>query len=242
MAWTAPKTWSVGELVTATNMNTHVRDNLTYLKGGAGAVNIEASLGVGAAGITPGASLHAKGTGGGNIQVLAESDSTGSSRIELRDGAGPQNKIALILGTASATDGQFGIYDARQSVFRALINTGGDLGLGTTSPQGRLHLRDTISGVLHWEYDGVDGTARTVIPDGAGDVLYGLTGLAVARASTGAAPSVGVFSLSALPSTYTLFNDGTNSLAFHLNANGSTDVQRAAGTATFKVAIWLLWL
>ncbi len=28
MSWTAPKTWAVGEVVTATNMNTHLRDNL----------------------------------------------------------------------------------------------------------------------------------------------------------------------------------------------------------------------
>jgi hypothetical protein len=31
MAWTAPKTWAVNELVTASLMNTHVRDNLNYL-------------------------------------------------------------------------------------------------------------------------------------------------------------------------------------------------------------------
>jgi hypothetical protein len=29
--WTAPKTWSVAEVVTAANMNAHVRDNLNYL-------------------------------------------------------------------------------------------------------------------------------------------------------------------------------------------------------------------
>jgi hypothetical protein len=28
MAWTAPKTWSVGEVLTAANMNIHLRDNL----------------------------------------------------------------------------------------------------------------------------------------------------------------------------------------------------------------------
>lgn len=28
MSWTAPKTWAVGEVVTAANMNTHLRDNL----------------------------------------------------------------------------------------------------------------------------------------------------------------------------------------------------------------------
>jgi len=32
MAWTAPKDWATSELVTAANMNTHVRDNLNYLK------------------------------------------------------------------------------------------------------------------------------------------------------------------------------------------------------------------
>lgn len=28
MAWTTPKTWTVGEVVTAANINTHLRDNL----------------------------------------------------------------------------------------------------------------------------------------------------------------------------------------------------------------------
>lgn len=32
MAWTTPRTWQVDELVTATLMNTHVRDNLNALK------------------------------------------------------------------------------------------------------------------------------------------------------------------------------------------------------------------
>lgn len=32
MAWTAPRTWVTGELVTASIMNTHIRDNQLYLK------------------------------------------------------------------------------------------------------------------------------------------------------------------------------------------------------------------
>lgn len=31
MAWTAPRTWTTGELVTAAMMNSHVRDNLLFL-------------------------------------------------------------------------------------------------------------------------------------------------------------------------------------------------------------------
>ena len=32
MAWTIPRTWVVGELVTAALLNTHIRDNQTYVK------------------------------------------------------------------------------------------------------------------------------------------------------------------------------------------------------------------
>ncbi len=32
MAWTAPRTWVVGELVTAAFMNIHIRDNFLYLQ------------------------------------------------------------------------------------------------------------------------------------------------------------------------------------------------------------------
>lgn len=32
MAWTTPRSWTTGEVVTASHMNTHVRDNTAYLK------------------------------------------------------------------------------------------------------------------------------------------------------------------------------------------------------------------
>ena len=38
MAWTAPRTNTVGELITAAILNTDIRDNLLYLKGKAGAI------------------------------------------------------------------------------------------------------------------------------------------------------------------------------------------------------------
>ena len=34
MAWTAPRTWVAGELITAAVMNTHIRDNLAWLYSG----------------------------------------------------------------------------------------------------------------------------------------------------------------------------------------------------------------
>ena len=43
MAWTTPRTWVVGELVTASMMNTHIRDNLNYLYSAANACRVSNS-------------------------------------------------------------------------------------------------------------------------------------------------------------------------------------------------------
>ena len=44
MAWTAPFTATVGQIITAANWNQQIRDNELYLKGQAGTVQIEAGL------------------------------------------------------------------------------------------------------------------------------------------------------------------------------------------------------
>lgn len=41
MSWTAPRTWVTGETLTSTLMNTHLRDQLAYLKGEAGTPTLE---------------------------------------------------------------------------------------------------------------------------------------------------------------------------------------------------------
>src|SRR4051812_46643053 len=64
MGWTAPSTFTVGQLVTAATLNTNIRDNLNYLRGLAGAVNIRAALGLTDIGadITPSTLLHVHST------------------------------------------------------------------------------------------------------------------------------------------------------------------------------------
>tara|TARA_R110000824_G_scaffold21078_6_gene78864 strand:- start:3332 stop:3619 length:288 start_codon:yes stop_codon:yes gene_type:complete len=42
VAWTAPRTWVSGELVTAALFNTHIRDNLNALDGGRSAITSQA--------------------------------------------------------------------------------------------------------------------------------------------------------------------------------------------------------
>jgi len=44
MAWSAPKTFTVGEIVTAATMNQEVRDNIRYLKGLDGTVQFSAGI------------------------------------------------------------------------------------------------------------------------------------------------------------------------------------------------------
>ena len=44
MGWSAPRTWVAGEVVTAALLNTHLRDDLRYLKGMDGAPTIETGL------------------------------------------------------------------------------------------------------------------------------------------------------------------------------------------------------
>ena len=43
MAFTSPRTWVAGELVTASLLNTHLRDNLNALYGGAMSITSQAA-------------------------------------------------------------------------------------------------------------------------------------------------------------------------------------------------------
>jgi hypothetical protein len=126
------------------------------------------------------------------------------------------------------------------STVRQYIDSAGDIGIGVgTSPEGRLHGYDAISGFKHWEYDGLDGTSRTIISNGTGDVLYNLFGMYNFRDSGGSVAS----------STFSVANGGSTGLAVGANtvtvavaATGAVTVSRTAGANTIKVSFWLLWL
>jgi hypothetical protein len=113
------------------------------------------------------------------------------------------------------------------------------VGIGVTSPQGRMHTYDVISGFIVWEYDGLDATVRTIIPNATGDVLYRLTAMYVLRDSAAAVAS-GTTDVSNSASVN--LTVGTNTVRLRVNADGSTDIARTAGTDTIKVALTLRWL
>src|SRR5688572_10563024 len=103
MAWSAPKTWSVGEVVTAAMMNTHVRDNLDYLKGNAGGVTI--SNRVTAAGVTI-ETASGGGYSASNPLVIQRTDSASpTGRLEFQgSGGGGGNRWQFVTDADVASD------------------------------------------------------------------------------------------------------------------------------------------
>lgn len=243
MAWTAPATWSVAEIVTASKMNAHIRDNLNYLKGNAGAVTIVDSL------------LIQKASGSSSLGLQIPANTTYGQFI-FNDQAGTQAAYLGFIGSSAGLGARDDTVElgtvAKDLTFRAgaggaseymrMLTASGNLGIGTAAPQGKLHGYDTIGGFMHWKYDGVDGTARTVIPDGAGDVLYCLSGLFQFRTSAGVlsvASNIGNLA----PGVATdLYNSAGNILQLQVAANGSVTVQRTGGALTYKVNLWLMWM
>lgn len=270
MAWTAPATWSVGETVVASKMNTHIRDNLNYLRGLAGAVNINNSLGIGTADFTPANLLHVHSTSvaAGKIKLssaapgfelqdhvadasrsMAGGLGFGTSGGHFGGGIGDMNfytaaytgSLSSAIRFSTARDA-IGNYAERLFVQGGLATGAGRIGINQPAPEGALHVRNLISGALHWEYDGVDGTARTVIPNAAGDVLYVASGWYVARSSAATVQAGNIGAIAPGVSTNIGTWGGSDVLQFQVAANGAVTVQRTGGSLTYKVTLWVLWL
>lgn len=89
MAWTAPRTWVSGEVVTAAIMNTHIRDNELYLFIQSGTVSLGSVVNGGTASgtvtfatafsSTPVVVVTINSGNIGNAQVIAEVDSVGTT-------------------------------------------------------------------------------------------------------------------------------------------------------------------
>src|SRR5262245_9497185 len=178
MAWTSPSDWTVSEIVTAAKMNTHVRDNLKFLKGASGQIDLDSDLLItnaqtqlltlensgGAARAYFGVNTAAGAVWDVNRNPTGGAfDDTAKSHARIAmDGSGTSSFITFLVANAANTTG----------TERLRVTGAGYMGLNRSSPQGLLHGYNTISGFMHYEFDGVDGTARTVIPDGTGDVQY----------------------------------------------------------------------
>lgn len=242
MAWSAPRTWSVGEVVTASIMNTHVRDNLSYLKGGAGTVTIDADYAItrSAAGSTVGA--YVDNTGGSSSGTLSRF-TLGMTPAETNAGLFQFDHNANELTMFNRASGGNLVLQTNNG--NTIVNTNG-FALNVASPTGKLHGYNTISGFLAWEYNGLDGTVRTVIPDGTGDVLYGLSGIYISRCSDGTVTGGAMGAITPGGGLQQIGRNAASTDVFTLTvaANGSVTAARTtnATNSTLKVTIWIIWV
>jgi len=98
MAWTAPRTYTAGEVITASIGNTHWRDNLRYLKGLDGTVTLSDGLDLGANELTIN-SVEIVGTDGEVNKAAIEQLDHGADLDGLSDDDHTQYALRTILTT-----------------------------------------------------------------------------------------------------------------------------------------------
>lgn len=134
MAWTTPRTWVTGELVTASILNTHVRDDLSYLKNAPtfdGAVTVTGTLQWGG-----GAAISSSS----NIALLSAVNAfTGFGTHSFSAGGVGGNIIALRNSTAGV-----GNYSAFQFGNDAAVSQGEVAMFSTTFTTSAFNIADSL--------------------------------------------------------------------------------------------------
>lgn len=225
MAWTAPATYSVSEIVLASKLNLHIRDNLNYLKGNAGAVAFADAITVAGTAIVTGEVSSVVAAGG---SVVAEGTNNGSfSRFRLltkRTSAVVVDWRLLANGVSDA--GELVFYDATAAAERARFDNAGFFGIGTAAPQGKLHAYGAGGGVMFLSAAGVAGTLVTLAV--AGTVQGGALFYVLDRNNTGGAIALASGNGLTLAQTFNIVNNDT--ITVSLTAGGAITVQRTVGT------------
>jgi hypothetical protein len=92
--------------------------------------------------MAPACPLHVINAPGAAGILIENGAGVGTAALELKDRASPVNRWWVASGI-SANDGKFTIYDAAAGA-RLVIDKAGNLGIGTTSPESKLHVEGTI--------------------------------------------------------------------------------------------------
>jgi len=120
------------------------------------------------------------------------------------------------------------------------VEEGGNVGIGTTAPQGRLHLWDGLGGQINRAHTGINATAQMIIPAGAGSVAT-LVRLDILLTNGTVRTYLG-FTLTVGGTSTQNLNTGSDTWQFRLNGNGSVDVRRTAGTGTANAYVRAMWM
>jgi hypothetical protein len=228
MAWTVPTAgadFAVSEVVTAAKMNSHVTDNLRYLKGLAGNITFESGIIV-------------QPTPSGTALVRASVPTTADFAVmELVGGRTWQ------FGTGGSATGApyasgFYISDQTAGQLRMLVDSSGNVGFGTSSPQGRIHAVSAGGGFMFLSANAVDGTLQTLAV--AGTVTQFATFWAIDRNNTGGGLVPASGNSINLGGSFGLVNTDTVTVA--VTGGGAITVQRTAGSSgTHQVLLLVLY-
>ncbi len=127
--------------------------------------------------------------------------------------------------------------DSDAATVRATV---GAVNLAGDTMTGALQIADTNGRAKSWTGTSIS-TAQTIIANGTGDVTEIITIQYAAAEITGTQTGGGIIALEPSDS-FDIIDDGTNVLTVSCAADGSVTIARSAGTDTFKVSLWMVWL
>lgn len=245
MAWSAPASpWtSVAEIMTSAKLNI-LADDVRYLKGLAGDIYLEADLGVGTSapmanltGGTYGRAVTASTPNSDQINaVIAEGHRAGTDSgfahfVGINRAATGTDKRAGIVGFLRDIDdnsGQVAIAtrDSGTVANRFYIKKDGKVGVGTSAPQGLLHVAGATGGILFASVAAV--TSLQTIAS-AGTVTSGAGFWIFDHNNTGGANVHQLPFLTLTVGTSTTYVN-TDTITVAITAGGAITVTRTTGT------------
>ena len=149
--------------------------------------------------------------------ILAEAGSSMSPAVEFKDAAATPNRWRIGSGWNTTTDGFFFIYDKRQSAARMIIDTSGNIGIGTATPAEFVHVRKDQNAATHLVVEnttaGASSQADLMVKNNLGHAAQ--FGLYSSTTTTfGALASGNAFAFTTSPAMVIMANNGSGIIKF----------------------------
>lgn len=175
------------------------------------------------------------------LAVVISVENTGAGQagfVLRRTGATPSRWNTTVPPSADA----YAVFSGTLANYVIYLTATGRLGIGTTTPQGILHVHDGTSGMLFVTKTGIAGTEVEIMPDGTGDIAKGFLAMVVCEGSAGTTLAGSTGFIGATTPAAGSSDTTINALVtFRLYSTGRLTVFRASGAETWTVAVNLIW-